>query len=293
MIQIAVLSGKGGTGKTMLTAAFTTLIHEPIITADADVDAANLALLLDADIISTEPFYGMESAKIDETLCTGCGLCEDICRFDAIREDNGVWMVDPIRCEGCAVCTVVCPSGAIHMEKIRNGDLFLSNTRFGLLSHARLYPGSGTTGLLVHEVKKQALAHAQDAGILLIDGPPGIGCPLISAVSGVDACILVAEPSMSSLHDMQRLVRVCRQFGPRLYGVINKYDLSQKATEQINEWFASEDIPCVGMIPFDECVAEAVRGGKPVTVFDCLSAQSIKAIWAEIAFKEGIDERTE
>jgi MinD superfamily P-loop ATPase len=293
MIQIAVLSGKGGTGKTMLTAAFTTLIHEPIITADADVDAANLSLLLDADIISTEPFYGMESAKIDETLCTCCGLCEDICRFDAIREDNGVWMVDPIRCEGCAVCTVVCPSGAIHMEKIRNGDLFLSNTRFGLLSHARLYPGSGTTGLLVHEVKKQALAHAEDARILLIDGPPGIGCPLISAVSGVDACILVAEPSMSSLHDIQRLVRVCRQFGPRLYGVINKYDLSQKATEQINDWFASEDIPCVGMIPFDECVAESVRGGKPVTGFDCPAAQSIKAIWTEIADKEGIDERTE
>jgi len=292
MIQIAVLSGKGGTGKTMLTAALTTLIRDPLILADTDVDAANLALLFDAEVISARPFYGMECSKIDEVLCTGCGLCEEACRFYAIGQLNGVWSVDPIRCEGCAVCTVVCPAGAIHMEKIRNGDLFLSRTPYGLLSHARLYPGSGTTGLLVHEVKKQAIAHTHDAKVLLIDGPPGIGCPLISSVSGVDVCILVAEPSVSSLHDMKRLVRVCRQFGPRLYGVINKYDLSEKTTEQVRDWFASEKIPLVGMIPFDESVAEAVRGGKPVTAYDSPAARSIKTIWAEIADQERTDERT-
>jgi len=293
MIQIAVLSGKGGTGKTMLTAAMATLVREPLVTADADVDAANLALLLDAEVITTTPFYGMECGTIDDLLCTGCGLCEEACRFDAITQADGVWMIDPIRCDGCAVCTEVCPTGAAHMEKIQNGELFLSKTRFGLLSHARLFPGSGTTGLLVHEVKKQAIAHADSSGVLLIDGPPGIGCPLISAVSGVDACILVAEPSVSSLHDLQRLVRVCRQFGPRLYGVINKYDLSEKAAEQITDWFVSEDIPLVGVIPFDEYVATAVREGKPVTDFDCPAAQSIKAIWAEIADQERIDERME
>ncbi|MBT8507254.1 (4Fe-4S)-binding protein [Methanomicrobiaceae archaeon CYW5] len=291
MIQIAVLSGKGGTGKTMLTAALATLISEPLITADADVDAANLALLLDAEVITTGSFYGMESSRIDATLCTGCGLCEDACRFDAIHEKNGVWTVDPIRCEGCAVCTMVCPTNAPRMEKIQNGDLYLSRTRYGLLSHARLNPGSGTTGLLVHEVKKQAISQADGAGILLIDGPPGIGCPLISAVSGVDVCILVAEPSVSSLHDLERLVRVCRQFGPRLYGVINKFDLSEKATGMILDWFVSEKIPLVGTIPFDDCVTEAVREGKPVTAFDCPAAQAIKTIWTQTADLEGINER--
>lgn len=278
MLKIAVLSGKGGTGKTMLSAALADILPVNLIIADADVDAANLSILLKAKNTTSKPYFGLPCAVIDPELCTGCGICAEACRFDAIIPDGDIYTVRPIKCEGCNVCVHVCPVGAAALTKKENGTLYLSQTPSGILSHAELHAGSGTSGLLVHEVKKQAEEQREDAEVLLIDGPPGIGCPLISAVSGVDLVIIVAEPSLSSLHDIERLVTVCRRFNPAIAGVVNKYDLSQEITEQIEAWFEQEQIPVIGRIPFDEEVLISVRNCLPVTRKQSPASDAISAI---------------
>lgn len=282
MLKIAVFSGKGGTGKTMLSAALADILPVERVIADADVDAANLSILLEAKDTTSKPYIGLPCAVIDPDLCTGCGICAEACRFDAILPDGDIYTIRPIRCEGCKVCAHVCPTGAATLEMKENGKLYLSQTPSGVLSHAELYAGSGTSGLLVNEVKKQAEQERGDARALIIDGPPGIGCPLISAVSGVNLVIVVAEPSLSSLHDIKRLVTVCRQFNPAITGIVNKYDLSTDITEQIEAWFAKEDIPVIGRIPFDEAVLTSVRNCLPVTRQQSPASDAISAICTKI-----------
>jgi MinD superfamily P-loop ATPase len=265
MIRLAVISGKGGTGKTMITAALAQLLPGSLVLADCDVDAANLELLLSPRLIRTEPFMGMKNAVIDPTLCTQCGECMEHCRFDAVHREEDAYRVSPLRCEGCAVCVHVCPAAAVTMQPRQTGEVMYSDTERGHLVHARLVPGAGNSGLLVHAVKKTAMEQDRNCNLFLIDGPPGTGCPLISTISGVDIVLVVTEPSVSGLHDLKRVVAVCRQFRPRILVAINRFDLEESLTETIQLWCNEEKIPMIGKIPFDPMVIESVRKGVPVT----------------------------
>lgn len=282
MKRLAIISGKGGTGKTMVAGALASIIPYDLILADCDVDAANLELLFSPQILSVEPYWGLKVAEIDNELCVQCGSCLENCRFNAIEVKEGHYYVNPVKCEGCAVCTVVCPVEAVLLRKRENGKIFFSKTRNGPLSHARLEPGSGTSGLLVTEVKKQANEHEADREFLLIDGPPGIGCPLIATVSGVDAVLMVTEPSTSGLHDLRRIVRVTGGFGIAIYVVINKYTLEESITRQIEDYCREQKIPVVGKIPFDPMVIEAIRNRKPVTAYDIPATKAIRMMWKSL-----------
>lgn len=283
MIRLAVISGKGGTGKTMIAAALSRLLGGSMVLADCDVDAANLELLTNPVPVQTDPFMGMEAAVIDPALCVQCGECEAHCRFDAVERDGDVFRISPLRCEGCAVCTVVCPADAVTMQPRQTGEIKYSETSRGHLVHACLVPGAGNSGLLVHAVKKAALERDGQCDLFLIDGPPGTGCPLISAISGVNAVLAVTEPSVSGLHDLKRVVEVCRQFRPRVFVVVNRYDLDLPLTHEIEEWCRSEDIPVTGKIPFDTAVISAVRAGVPVTDSgDSPAAQAIQTLAANL-----------
>lgn len=282
MIRLAVISGKGGTGKTMITAALAQLLMGKLVLADCDVDAANLELLLNPCLIRTEPFMGMKTAVIDPALCTQCGECMEHCRFGAIERDGEIYRVNPLRCEGCALCVHVCPI-AITMQPRQTGEIKYSDTERGHLVHARLVPGAGNSGLLVHAVKKTANEQEKDCDLFLIDGPPGTGCPLISTISGVDAVLVVTEPSVSGLHDLKRVVAVCRQFRPHIFVAINRFDLEQSLTETIRAWCREEKIPVIGMIPFDPAVIEAVRNGRAVTINGASpAAQAIQMLAANL-----------
>jgi MinD superfamily P-loop ATPase len=283
MIRIAVVSGKGGTGKTMITAALAHLLKGCLVLADCDVDAANLALLLSPGQSHTEPFMGMKAAVIDPVLCTKCGECRERCRFNAIEFADDTYRINPFHCEGCAVCVETCPVSAIQMKPRRTGEVMYSGTARGHLVHARLVPGAGNSGLLVHTVKKMALDRDRGCDMVLIDGPPGTGCPLISTVSGVDAVLIVTEPSVAGLHDLKRVVAVCRQFRPLIVVAINKFDLDMSLTDSICSWCKEENIPIAGLIPFDPAVIEAVRAGRAVTLAPAApSAQAIQILAANL-----------
>jgi MinD superfamily P-loop ATPase len=283
MIRLAVVSGKGGTGKTMLTAALSRLLPGSMVLADCDVDAANLELLLSPRILTTDPFMGSKTAVIDPGRCTGCGKCVEYCRFGAIELTGDTFRVNPVRCEGCSVCVSVCPDDAVAMEQRQTGEIRYSETSRGHLVHAMLVPGAGNSGLLVHAVKKTALERDGNCNHLLVDGPPGTGCPLISTISGMDAVLVVTEPSVSGLHDLKRVVTVCRQFRPRIFVAINRYDLNPALAKDIIEYCRNERIPVVGTIPFDPTVIDAVRKGIPVTdAGQSPAAQAIQILAANL-----------
>jgi MinD superfamily P-loop ATPase len=197
--KIAVVSGKGGTGKTMVTAGLAEIIESDLSLADCDVEASNFELLFPGELLSAEDFHGLDVSVIDTDKCVQCGACLENCRFGAVELKDGLYSVRTLRCEGCGVCEYVCPSGAVSMKKRLSGEIFCSTTDAGPLAHARLDPGSGNSGLLVNEVKKRAARWTNMSEVLLIDGPPGTGCPLISTVSGMDAVLAVTEPSISGL----------------------------------------------------------------------------------------------
>jgi MinD superfamily P-loop ATPase len=267
VIRLAVASGKGGTGKTVVAAALAHLLPGSRVLADCDVDAANLGILLAPDLMERVPFFGMKAAVINPSLCTECGECLEHCRFHAITAGEKGFSVNHLRCEGCGVCGYVCPSGAIHLEARICGDICLSRTAVGNLAHGRLRPGAGNSGLLVHAVKKTALEADRGSDLFLADGPPGTGCPLMSTVTGMDAVLVVTEPSVSGLHDLKRVVTVARQFTRRIFLAVNRYDLDDSLTRAVEEWCLGEGIPVVGKIPFDPTVIQAVRDCIPVTRF--------------------------
>ena len=285
MRQIVVLSGKGGTGKTTVAAALAHLAWQEasIILADADVDAANLELVLSPQIQEEGEFTGGGVAVIDPGLCIACGRCHKVCRFEAIIPGDEVYAVDEIGCEGCGACTYACPVEAIEMQSRPDGEWFRSQARYGPLFHAHLFAARENSGKLVTLIKNKArdLALERGADYLLVDGPPGIGCPVIAAVSGMDLALLVTEPTVSGAHDLRRIVGVTQHFGIPAVVCINKYDLNFAKTEEIAAWCAAQGVPIMGRIPFDQEVTRAMVQGKPITEHsDGAVTEELRQIWA-------------
>ena len=262
MRQVLFLSGKGGTGKTSLAAAFAVLADNKVL-ADCDVDAANLHLLLDPHVIAEGDFEGSKGAVRDASLCTGCGRCREVCRFNAVSES---FEIDPFLCEGCGACVTACPVNAITLEPRISGRWFNAETKWGSLASAELLPGEETSGKLVMQVKRnmEPLAQSVNAKWAIIDGSPGIGCPVIASVSGVNAVILVTEPTLSGMHDLERILGVVNHFRIPSYLVINKADLSTDLTGRLNRFASEKSLPVLGCIPYDRAVPDRLVEGRSV-----------------------------
>jgi len=286
--EVVVCSGKGGTGKTSLTAAFAALARGKVL-ADCDVDAADLHLVLAPERRRSEPFSGGREAVIDPDRCEGCGSCRDVCEFGAIsEEDDGrggsIFKVDPFACEGCGVCVHFCPSDAIEYPPVIAGEWYVSDTRHGPMVHARLRPGAENSGKLVTLVREEArkLADARDAGLLLVDGPPGIGCPVTAAITGSDLVVAVTEPGVSGLHDLERLLDLAAHFRIPVAVCINKSDINPDFTARIESECARRDLPVVGTIPFDPAFTRAqLRGLSVVEDETSPAAAAVDGIWRE------------
>jgi MinD superfamily P-loop ATPase len=300
MKQLVILSGKGGTGKTSVTAAFAqlaSLADSPVraVLADADVDAANLELVLAPQVLTHQDFWGGKVAEIDQSLCMGCGTCEEVCRFDAVFQlpsprgkgagGEGFW-VDPIACDGCAACVYQCPEDAITMQKQLAGEWFRSESLYGPLFHAALIPAQENSGKLVTLVKQNArlLAMDEEYNLVLVDGPPGIGCPVIAAASGADLALIVAEPTAAGVHDMRRVLQTTDHFGVQALVCINKTDIYPQGAAEIEAFCREEGIQMVGQIPFDLTVTEAMVQGQTITAFapEAPASQAIREIWAKV-----------
>ena len=253
--EIAIISGKGGTGKTTVCVALGN-IAENVVMADCDVDAPDVHIILKPSVKSKTDFVASTVAVIDPNVCTECGLCEDKCRFHAITNST----IDPISCEGCGVCAYICPEKAIEMVGRQSGYLYDSDTRIGPLIHARLLPGEGNSGRLVTEVRKLSSEVATEKGIstVLIDGSPGIGCPVIATVTGIKLGVIVTEPTMSGIHDMQRVAELLDKFRVKTTVIINKYDLNPENTQAIERYCQSNNIEILGKIKFDTIMTRSM-----------------------------------
>ena len=297
MKQLVILSGKGGTGKTSIAAAFAQLAHDglfPIkaVLADADVDAANLEMVLRPKRCDTHDFTGGSVAVVDPQLCQGCGICEQVCRFDAVllpyKEAPGAnYEIDPIACEGCAACVYQCPEGAIHMEPQIAGCWYCSESRYGTLFHADLFPAQENSGKLVTVVKQTARLYALDNGIpmIIVDGPPGIGCPVIAAAAGADLALIVTEPTIAGVHDLNRILQTTNHFQIPTMVVINKADIYPEGSAQIASICGELGVELIGQIPFDETVTKAMLNGEPVTAYQpqAVSSRALADIWQNVA----------
>jgi MinD superfamily P-loop ATPase len=287
MKQLVILSGKGGTGKTTVAAALAHLASQEasIVLADADVDAANLELVLSPQVQEEGEFIGGGVAVIDPELCTACGICHDVCRFEAIVPGDEVYAVDDLGCEGCGACVYACPVEAIEMREQLDGKWFRSQARYGPLFHAHLFAARENSGKLVTLIKNEArdLALERGADYLLVDGPPGIGCPVIAAISGMDLTLLVTEPTVSGAHDLERIVGVAQHFGIPAAVCINKYDLNPAKTEEIAAWCAAQGVPILGRILFDHEVTRAMVQGKPITEHsDGAVTGELRRVWGRL-----------
>jgi len=281
MKEIVVLSGKGGTGKTSIVASFASLAESKVL-ADCDVDAADLHLLLNPKISEEKEFWSGQVAYIDQEECTECGLCQELCHFGAIKD----FQVDPLLCEGCGFCYRVCPVDAVTMQDSMSGHWFMSETKYGYLCHARLGIAQENSGKLVTVVRQNArlIAERENLDCIITDGPPGIGCPVISSLSGASLALLVTESSLSGIHDLERVLGVCRHFGIPALVCINKYDINQENTKKIESYCLDQGVVVVSKIPFDNVVTEALIKGLPVVEYsDGTPSREIKKLWQFIA----------
>ena len=299
--QLVVLSGKGGTGKTSLSAGLVHLAsqsqHHPVF-ADADVDAANLALVTEAAPDQSHTFFGSYLAEISPDLCSNCGVCAEVCRYGAVlppTNEHPWHRINELLCEGCAACVHACPESAIKLHQQQDGEWFQSTTPYGTLFHAELFPAAENSGKLVTTVKQQAKLYSEDnaCDLLIVDGPPGIGCPVISASAGADLALLVAEPGVSGIHDLERIIKTLQEFNVPILICINKADLYPPGTEEIKILASTYGFPVAGEIPFDDAFPNAIIAMQPVTRFapNSQASLAIKIIWNTIQqslFGEGI-----
>ena len=278
MKQVTILSGKGGTGKTTITASYAALSKNAVF-ADCDVDASNLHLLLNPMVKKTIEFRGLNVAYIDREKCIECRKCVELCRFNAIED----YRVDPIHCEGCKVCVVNCPVDAIEYNPRVSGHAYISETKYGPMSHAKLISGMENSGKLVTLVRQNAskLAEDQRRGLVLVDGSPGIGCPVIASIANVDASVVVVEPTLSGIHDLKRALGLLAHFEVTPYVVINKYDINLENTVDLEEYCNENEIELLGKIPFDPSVTKAMVQRTPIVEFssDSPASRAIVESW--------------
>jgi MinD superfamily P-loop ATPase len=285
MNEIAIISGKGGTGKSSISAAFASIAQKTVL-ADCDVDAANLYILFNPDHEEEQIFSGAKKAVIDYAVCNNCGLCAEYCRFDAIYYGAGAYKISEVSCDGCQLCTRVCPVKAVHMVESTGSRMFSGAFRHGQMVYGRLAPGEENSGKLVNLVRSKAkeISRKHNIETIIIDGPPGIGCPVISSITGVNTVVIVTEPTVSGLHDLQRAVDIALKFNMHPRVVINKYDLNVAMTARIETHCKSAGIEIAGKLPFDASVVDAMVNCK--TIYEWapdsqLSHEMIK-IWNKI-----------
>ena len=281
MKEVVILSGKGGTGKTSIAASLAVLAQNKVL-ADCDVDAADLYLLVKPEVKKSEEFWSGQVAFINKEKCTECGLCQEVCRFGAIKD----YFVDEISCEGCGFCCRICPVDAITMQPCMAGHWFVSDTEYGTLVHARLGIAQENSGKLVTVVRNNAklVAEGQNIDWIISDGPPGIGCPVISSLSRANLALLVTEPTLSGIHDLERVLGVCRHFNVPALVCINKYDINEESTQQIESYCLHQGVEVASKIPFDNAVTEAVVQGLPVVEYsDNPVSRQIELLWQNIS----------
>lgn len=264
-MEIAVISGKGGTGKSSISAAFATLNQE-VVLADCDVDAANLYILFNPTHEYEEAYVGGEHALIDYDVCTNCGICLEYCRFDAISMENEKVVISETVCDGCRLCPRVCPVDAIKMIESGNSRMYEGSFRNGKMVYGRLAPGEENTGKLVNMVRDNAKEIAKKCNLenIIIDGPPGIGCPVISTITGVDSVVIVTEPTLSALHDLKRTVEISNKFNIKVWVLINKYDINSQMAAKIEDYCKEMKVEIAGKIPFDEEFVHAMVNCKSI-----------------------------
>lgn len=287
MKEIVVLSGKGGTGKTSITASLAYLAMDELVLADADVDAADMHLIMQPDFHHKEDFMSGTIARILPESCTGCGLCAGVCHFDAIEQQGDSYSVDPFSCEGCSYCSRVCPAGAIVNEEALCGELYRSRiVNGGYMSHARLGIGGDNSGKLVARVKEEArqMAEHEEREIILVDGSPGIGCPVISSLSGASLVLLVVEPSISGIHDLKRIHQLLVKFSISTVCLINKSDIHAEKNKEIKEYLRQEEIPLLGEIAYTHIFSEALHLAKTVAQLDPGIRNQLTKLWQDMKF---------
>lgn len=281
MHEIVIISGKGGAGKTSITGAFAQLAENAIL-CDLDVDAPDLHLLLSPKNLLQTEFRSGNEAVIDSKRCDRCGLCASLCKFDAIKFADRRFKVAPFRCEGCKVCVELCPAGAISFPEKHCGSWYISETRFGKMVHAQLFPGEENSGRLVTLLKQKARKIAEHDGqdLMLCDGAPGIGCPVISSMAGTDLAVVVTEPTPSGRHDFERVVELCNQFRTKVAVIINKCDLNSDEVSQIEKYCTTHGHPVICHFPHDRSVTDAMVKGQVITEYDTGAAkQLLESAW--------------
>ena len=290
MKELVIISGKGGTGKTSIVASFAALANKCVV-ADADVDAADLHLVLGPTIIHREDFSGGSRARIESEECTACGKCEEICRFDAITYDgpgnaevDKTYRVEPVACEGCGVCAYFCPQKAIEFAPVVNGQLFVSETRHGPMVHAKLGIAEENSGKLVSLVRTRAKAIAQERklDLILVDGSPGIGCPVISSITGADHVLVVTEPTLSGLHDLERVSDLTRHFGIDTQVCINKWDLNTDVASEIEGLAGERGLRVAGRVRYDRGVTKAQIQARTIVEHECDAAGDVQDLWSNL-----------
>ncbi|AQQ71799.1 NADH dehydrogenase subunit I [Limihaloglobus sulfuriphilus] len=296
MKELVVISGKGGTGKTSITAAFASLAQDFVL-ADCDVDAADLHLVMNPKINNKQDFSGGRQAVIKAGECIGCGVCFDMCRFGAISLNgpanetiNKTYTVDPVSCEGCNVCVEFCPVGAIEFKDAINGQWFISETRFGPMVHAKLGIAQENSGKLVTLIRKEAkrIAEEQIKNLLIVDGSPGIGCPVIASIAGADLVLVVTEPTLSGIHDLDRVMQLTSNFGIKTLVCINKADINLEMTERIEEESQAKGTKVIGKIPYDESFTKAqIMRATLIEYTGGEIAEKVKSMYREIIYALG------
>ena len=290
--ECVIISGKGGTGKTSVTASFAALSAGRAVLADCDVDAADLHLVLTPKIIESTDFRSGNEAVIRREACTGCGTCAELCRFDAIHYvkrpfGKALYEVDPIACEGCGVCVRFCPAQAIAFPERLCGVWMLSETRCGPMVHARLGAAAENSGKLVATVRQEArrVAAERDLPLIITDGPPGIGCPVIASVTGADRVLVVTEPTVSGEHDLARVLQLARHFEVPTFVCVNKWDINPEMTERIEQTARRAGATVAGRIRYDRAVTAAQRAEQAVVETDAPSAEDVRAVWRQMGFE--------